>query len=328
MPLAVDVDHLQLSWMLPYELVDLSPHSDLARWGVVLDDGNVLHSTEAWCYAVVARIHGQDHCLAALPSAHAAAAAFLADASEERAAWLLRIAADGEVLVMRGADDLVARPLVEDGVALLMDYGKVLCDFDYAWFHDAYQHFFGRPIPEIGAQQVRQLRPAFEAGGYSAEDFFQEVRQDLDIIGQDWMHFHAAWGGILRPNADMIALARHAARQAGWALTLVSNIDPILVEHSRKRFGLSDLFEGGVFSYMEGVRPKYEDASMWRLARQTCAMQLGSAPRLVVASDDTAVNLHHAEQEEVVTHTIQFRNPWQWQFELGRIGAYLPRQRG
>ena len=126
----------------------------------------------------------------------------------------------------------------------------------------------------------------------------------------------------------MVALTRRAIAQDGWAMSIVSNIDPIMVRNTRDRLGLNDLFDGGVYSFLDGVRPKHEDGSMWRMARQSCANRLGTEPVLTLAVDDIAANLNTAAKEPLVSQTIQFRNPYQWWYDLGAAGAYLPRVRG
>ena len=113
----------------------------------------------------------------------------------------------------------------------------------------------------------------------------------------------------------------------GWEAVIVSNIDPILVRETVARFGLDDIFRDGVFSYEADLRPKHEDSSMWRCAIERVGARLGETPQLIVATDDTPANLLTAAGEAQIDGTILFHRPWQWQFELGRHGAYLPRAR-
>ena len=66
---------------------------------------------------------------------------------------------------------------------------------------------------------------------------------------------------------------------------------------------------------------------MWRCAIERVGARLGETPQLIVATDDTPANLLTAAGEAQIDGTILFHRPWQWQFELGRHGAYLPRAR-
>lgn len=306
----------------------MAPHLDQPTWGVVMEDGNVLHPTQRWEYAVVARINGGDHVLCADPDLRSSAADFLRSQSEKRAAWLLRIERpSGAVDVFRGPEDIAPRPVKERDIALLMDYGRVLCYFDYSWYSQSHMAAFGQEPDPIALVEMESLRPAFEAGDMDEEQFFDAACKHLHLIPADRKLFESAWGNILRLNDDMVALTRRAVAQDGWELAIVSNIDPIIVRASRNQYGIADLFRGGVFSHAESVRPKHEDGSMWRLAERGCALRLGHEPKLAVAIDDLPENLVSAEQEPGVHTTIVFRNPYQWWYELGAAGAYIPRRR-
>jgi FMN phosphatase YigB (HAD superfamily) len=324
MSLAEQADALHHPWLLPFEWVDLCPHLSQPEWGVVLEDGNVLRSCGRWRYLIVARVNGTEHVLAANPADRLAGQKFLAQTDEPRAAWLLRL--DTEIMVLRGPEAIEARRTVDQGIALLLDYGKVLCHFDYAWFSWGHAAVFGvEPAPDA-LLELEALRPAFESGDLGENDFLAAAFRHLGLIDADRKLFEAAWANILRLNDDMVALARRAKNLPGWSIAIASNIDPILIRQSMIRFDLGDLFEGGVFSYASDVRPKHQDASMWRLAEQNCARQLGGEAQLAIAIDDTPANLLTAAAEPAVDYTLQFRNPWQWWYEMGAAGAYLPRQ--
>jgi FMN phosphatase YigB (HAD superfamily) len=325
---AEDIDSLHHPWLLPFEVVDLAPHLEMPEWGVVMDDGNVLQPSQRWIYAVVARINGGDHVLCAEPELCTAATEFLAAQPDPRAAWLLRIErASSTVDVFRGPEDIAPRPVRERDIALLMDYGRVLCHFDYGWYTQGHIAVFGQEPDPLALMEVENMRPAFDAGDIDEEAFFEFACKKLNIIAADRKLFESAWTNILRLNEDMVALIRRAVALDGWEMSIVSNIDPIMVRESRHRYGLEDLFKGGVFSHVESVRPKHEDGSMWRLAERGCALRLGNEPALTVATDDVPENLITADQEPGVHCTITFRNPFQWWYELGAAGAYLPRSR-
>lgn len=306
----------------------MAPHLDQANWGVVMEDGNVLHPSQNWEYAVVARINGGEHVLCADSDLRSAAEDFLRSQRDKRAAWLLRIERPSAAVdVFRGPEDIAPRPVRDRDIALLMDYGRVLCYFDYNWYTQGHIAAFGQEPDPIALVEIESLRPAFDAGDIDEDEFFELACKYLNIIPADRKLFESAWSNILRLNDDMVALARKAVALDGWEMSIVSNIDPIMVRESRRRYGLDDLFRGGVFSHIESVRPKHEDGSMWRLAERGCAMRLGNEPALTVATDDTPENLISAEQEPGVHSTIIFRNPFQWWYELGAAGAYLPRAR-
>jgi len=330
------IDALQSEWQLPFEWVDTTPHLDEPTWAVVMDDGNVLHASGPYQPAILLRIDGELRLWAMSETAQQACLEFaesLPHAQHAAEGWLLRFCAQGpqrrsELLCLRGPEQLETRQAQPDSVALLLDFGRVLCHFDYRWFVWGHHAVFGHEPAPHALAEIENLRPHFEAGDMSEDDFFATACRHLELLPADRQLFCAAWANILRMNHDMEALARHAARQENWQIIIVSNIDPILVRETVQRFGLADLFDNGVYSYAESVRPKHEDASMWRLAHQRASQQLGGAPTLCVATDDTPANLVTAAGEACVDGVIQFRQPWQWQFELGKLGAYLPRTRG
>ncbi len=342
MSFAEEVDSLHLPWQLPFEVVDVAPHQPAPIWGVVLDDGNVLNDTEHWVYALVARVNHRDHVLCADEQPREIARKFLESQAESQAAWLLRlprrrgaelgknhdvIPGDLSVTVFRGPEPIEPRLIRDKDIALLMDYGKVLCHYDYSWFTWGYAAVFGNKPPSAALVELEQFRPAFESGQIAEDDFFQLACRHLNLDLKDRDLFESAWSNIVRLNDDMVALTRRAIAQDGWAMSIVSNIDPIMVRNTRDRLGLNDLFDGGVYSFLDGVRPKHEDGSMWRMARQSCANRLGTEPVLTLAVDDIAANLNTAAKEPLVSQTIQFRNPYQWWYDLGAAGAYLPRVR-
>ena len=331
MPDARDVDALHHPWSLPFELVDRTPQLESPTWAVVLEDGNLLNAHGPWAHAIVARIRGAEHVLPTQPWASDAAAAFLAKQSDQECAWLLRLRREAsggvEAIALQGPAPAAARPARDAGIALLMDFGKVLCHFDYDWFVWGHAAVFGHePSPEA-LVEIEARRAAFEAGDIAETPFFEHCARHLGLLEADRKLFDAAWANILRMHDDMTALLRHARAQPGWTSVIVSNIDPILVRETVARFGLADVFENGVYSYQEEVRPKHEDGSMWKLAADRCRTRLNGETQLVVATDDTPANLLTAAAEASVDATIRFHHPWQWQFELGRHGAYIPRTR-
>ena len=331
MPDARDVDALHHPWSLPFELVDRTPQLESPTWAVVLEDGNLLNANGPYAHAIVARIQGAEHVLATQSWGSDAAAAFLTERSGEDCAWLLRLRRESsgkvEAMAMQGPAPAIPRPARDAGIALLMDFGKVLCHFDYDWFVWGHAAVFGHePSPEA-LVEIEARRADFEAGDIAEIPFFEHCARHLGLLEADRKLFDAAWANILRMHDDMTALLRHARAQPGWTSVVVSNIDPILVRETVARFGLADIFENGVYSYQEEVRPKHEDGSMWKLATDRCRSHLNGEPQLVIATDDTPANLLTAAAEACVDATIRFHHPWQWQFELGRHGAYIPRTR-
>ena len=122
----------------------------------------------------------------------------------------------------------------------------------------------------------------------------------------------------------MVALARQFLKGSQTLLRMVSNVDPWIVEHARTTFGLGDLFQDGVFSFLAEVNPKDVDASMWQLARQRGLKDLAAPQAFTIATDDTASHLERVQLENTADLCICFRNPAQWLFELSRHGIRLP----
>ncbi|MCH2102287.1 MAG: hypothetical protein MK209_10245, partial [Planctomycetes bacterium] len=310
---ARDVDALHHPWRLPFELVDRTPQEDTPTWAVVLEDGNLLEALGPFAPAIVARVQGAGHVLATRPWAEQAAARFLAAQPEQDCAWLIRLARPGagspELLILHGPEPVQPRTIRNRGIALLMDFGKVLCHFDYNWFSWSHAAVFGHKPSSETLVKIEALRPAFEAGDIAENTFFEHCANHLGLFDANRKMFDAAWANILRLHNDMAALLRHARNQPGWTSVIVSNIDPIMVRETVARFELADIFDQGVYSYHKKVRPKHEDGSMWKLATKRCHEKLDGDPQLVIATDDMPANLLTAAAEDCVDDTIRFHNP-------------------
>ena len=348
MDLAERADALQRPWLLPFEVVDLTPELNFFSPAVVTDDGTVHVPSAApgpaereaeaagrppgrrFAYVIAARADGEEQVLATDRWAGAAGQEHLSREAADASAWLLRVERtdDGlSTLVLRGPERLRPRQVEEGAFALLLDLGNVLTRFDRRLFKEHYWIAFGQELPQEGYRQVQELRLSFERGEIAEEEFFDRAMKPLHLAPPDRAVFATVWGSILSRKHSTIALVRRAKTRDNVAVIAVSNTDPLCLRYAREELGLEDLLYGAAASYHEGMNPKGVDASLWLKARDTATAQLGGTLRRTVAVDDVRTYLHEARNAGAADTLIHYRNMAQFKYELGAAGLYLPLQR-
>ena len=85
-PLADAADALQQAWILPLQVVDLTPESSAPHLAVVGDDGGLYRASPRWSYAVVARPPGREQA-EILALSKDAGRALVSQAAELQTCW-------------------------------------------------------------------------------------------------------------------------------------------------------------------------------------------------------------------------------------------------
>lgn len=325
-PLAAAADALQQAWILPWQVVDLSPEEDLPRLALVGDDGGLHRLSPRWSYAVVARPPGRERAEVLALSKDAARALTVAAAElPEGSAELWRLdRASGTLAALSPRRPILPRVVRSGPVAVLCDVGRVLVDFDHALMPRHYELMVGQAAPASAWAELEHWLVEVERGSLPPEELFERSYRALRLSRLDKALFRKLWCSILFPLPAGAEWMRRLAAQPDLALTAVSNIDPWRLRHVREQLGLDDLLRYTVASYEDGVRPKNEDSSMWERAQGFCQMRLGRPADRVIVLDDLHPNLATAQAAGIGTHHILVQHPAQMWAELGAAGIYLP----
>jgi len=192
---------------------------------------------------------------------------------------------------------------------VLCDYGQVLAGFDRSLCAQEFAARLGRALPPAGARLLEELLAPFESGALGAEGFLAQLRPVLDLAdAAEELAFREAWCRILWAKEDTVAVLRRLLPRPRTRIHVVTNSDPWRLAFARTTLGMADLFQGVTASFEEGVTPKGEDSSMWRVARRRATEALGEEPALVVGIDDLEANLAPALADGTLTHAVVFRD--------------------
>lgn len=325
-PLASRADAFHQAWLPPWELTDLAPHAAAPEWAVVGEDGTLHRESERWSWAMLAHAPGRAaaEVFAANEEAGAAAARSAALAAGQAQLWRYDRARQ-RAEAASALRPVLPRPEAARRPALLCDFGRVLCDFDYGLFARHYALRLGEAPPAEGRARLDALLPLVESGALAPEEMFDRCYRDLRLARPDLRMFRELWNSILFPlPAGAAWMRRLLAAYPRCALVVVSNIDPWRLRHARECMELDDLLRVAVGSFEDGVRPKHEDASMWERALGFARMRLGDEPDAVIVLDDLASNLATARAAGIGTHHVQVLHPAHMRAELGAAGLYLP----
>jgi len=322
---SLSLGELQSRWQFPVEGYFLPGPNGTYRWIFVTEDGDFYENQQDSRFALMAVLNGNRYCFSENPGDLAMGLEHLTKKNHlEDHIQLVRITGQGEFQTLLSCQNPPVAKNHLGAVLFLMDFGKVLCDFDYALFASSFEKAFSKPPTAEGLRLAEKLRRPFEAGEFGPNEFFEAVRKPFHLEPTEQPKFALTWCGFLRFNPSMVTLVRHFLQQPQTQLRMVSNVDPWVVEHASRVLGLKDLFEDGVFSFLNQVNPKDVDASMWKLARQRGLQGRASEDVLVIATDDTASHLERVQLENAADLCICFQNPAKWLFELSRHGIRLP----
>ncbi|KAA3608108.1 MAG: hypothetical protein DWQ01_13620 [Planctomycetota bacterium] len=340
-----EADALQQIWSLPFEFVNLTPELPFLSPAIVTEEGALYVPTDLpglgesevdgahpgfgrrFAYGIAVNLSGRKQVLCTSIWCQVAAEACLPGCDQVDSAWLFRFEDDrGKVQSRRlhGPSPIRPRREIHGPVGLFLDLGMVLTRFDRDAFRTAYLLAFGVPIPVLGWQKTQELRPAMERGDLLPEDFFEQCKGPLQLAGPDRESFTRAWASILTVKKSTVSLVRQAARSEQICPVLVTNTDPILLEHVRQHLGLGDLAERVAASCMDGLAPKSEDASMWMRARQLAELHFGQPLAGAIGVDDIRAYLVGAIKAKAVDQVIHYRHFAQFRYQLGQCGLYLP----
>lgn len=338
-----DADALQHAWLLPFEVVDLTPELVCFTPAVVADDGALFQPSappglgEAetgaaqpalgpeYGFGIAARVSGAERC--AWTPDWAAAATRAAVPEEDMAATLVRVQREGgaeRALELRRAEPVRPRPILAGPTAVLLDLGMVLTRFDRSLFGKNFLSVFGQPVPAAAEERLQKLRPALESGELLADDFLEQVLEPLELVKPDKEALARVWSSILSVKRSTLALMRRVAELPDVAVVVVSNTDPLMLRYLRSDLGLADLAEHMAASCQDGVNPKSVDASLWQRGREIAATKLGAEPRTVIAVDDIRAYLEKPLAAGIADHAIHYRHFAQFKYALGALGLYVP----
>lgn len=350
MDAAREADALQQFWLLPFELVDLTPERPHPTLAVTADDGALFLPTDTlgpaeaeaggdlapagrrFAYAIAARLPNREQIVASASWALEAARERFRTWTEKPAAWLLRVEDRGEdrpheVLVLRGPEPVRPRVPAEGPTALLVDLGMVLARFDRDLFATNFLTMFGQPAPLTGLMRMEELRLPLERGELLADEFLDQGIEHLNLAPPDRAMLGRVWGSIMSPNRPTVALVRRTAELPNVAVVVVSNTDPITIRYLQEDLGLADLLQSLAASCQDGVNPKGADASLWLRGRNMARLRLGAEPALAIAVDDVRSYLRDALESGAADRAIHYRHFAQFRYELGACGLYLPQAR-
>lgn len=139
--------------------------------------------------------------------------------------------------------------------AIIFDLGNVLIDFDHMIAAQRLSKFTDRTGKEIFDLFFdSELTGLFEEGKISPSDFFQKVKETLNLkLG--FLEFVPIWNEIFfctRKNLDVYNLARNLKKT--YKVALLSNINTLHFEYIKKTFPLLDAFHNVITSFQLGIR--------------------------------------------------------------------------
>lgn len=173
--------------------------------------------------------------------------------------------------------------------AVIFDIGMVLLKFDFNRTMERLKRKCRTPSSQI--EKVfwdTGLCQSYEMGKISTDDFALGISQALGFEGSP-EEVIEAWSDIFSPNPPMIERARAWKRQ-GIPIYYLSNTCESHVNVFTKQYDIFQIFDGGIFSHLEGcVKPH---ATIY----QTILNRYGLAPEKTLFLDDLAENVAAARK--------------------------------
>ena len=146
-----------------------------------------------------------------------------------------------------------------------------------------------------------ELRPAFDAGELTADQYWSAVCSRLNLVEVDIDRVVAAdTASWLRPDDEMIRAVCDLAGH-GWTVGLLSNIPEFLAGAVRAEFDFLDRFDAVTMSCDIGVAKP--DARAYAIA----AARLGAEPGRIIFFDDSPTNVEAARQAGLEAHVFTGR---------------------
>ena len=327
LPLLVRADALARTHALPWEWTDLTPEEATPAPALVTAEGAVFRDDAEYRHVLrVGAVGDRDVTVLGALAADEARVRALPEPPPPGHVELWRFGPDDAPLRLGGPTPMAPRPAPPASVGLLCDLGRVLVGFRHELFLTHFRLVVDRPAPAGAFGELMELLPAVEDGRLSNHELWLRMREPLGLGPDDEGLFRRLWCSILHPlPAGAEWVRRTVAPPHGAGLVVVSNVDPWRLSWVREELGLADLLGDTVASFEPGVRPKFEDDSMWRAALERLVRRRGGRPELVVALDDRDDNL--ATADGVADARILVRHPAQMRRALADLGVFLPTAR-
>lgn len=136
--------------------------------------------------------------------------------------------------------------------AVVFDLGKVLVNFDFGLARSRIAQKSSGALSNLKAiSGDSPLLHRYETGQIDTEQFYREVKALLGYRG-DADEFGRAFADIFSEIPEMVALSRRL-REAGIPRHILSNTNPLAVDHIQATFPFFSEFDGHIYSYKVGA---------------------------------------------------------------------------
>lgn len=197
---------------------------------------------------------------------------------------------------------------------VLFDLGNVILPFDLARFAQQLSAYSPLSINEIMERiGPKDVVDAFESGLMSADDYFQYLCSSCQLDGLSFEEFVPMFNDIFDENQDVIDLI--GGLKGRVHLGLISNTNPIHVEHLRKSFGHLGRFDRIWFSNESGYRKP--NPAIYSIALN----HFNVKPHESVFIDDMQPNVESAR--DLGINAIQFTDSKKLRSELIKLGVKI-----
>jgi epoxide hydrolase-like predicted phosphatase len=195
---------------------------------------------------------------------------------------------------------------------VLFDLGNVLMPFDLMRLADQLARF-SRFSPEEILQKIayNQVAEDFETGRLSPNDYFQFVTHACEFKDLSYDQFIAIFNDIFDEDAAVYELVQQLKTK--YKLGLISNTNPIHVDHLRTQYPNLSHFEHLWFSNEAGLRKPDPAIYQMALSKFECT------PAETVFIDDFEINVKGALALGI--QAVHYKNSEQLKSELVKMGV-------
>jgi glucose-1-phosphatase len=135
--------------------------------------------------------------------------------------------------------------------AIIFDLGKVIVSFDFDRGFQIISQFCDYEIGEIREKILTSTELGlYETGKLSSREFFEQIKQTLDLRATQEQFFEA-WNGIF-DDQTILPENLFAALSKEYKLVVLSDTSPEHIGYLRKNLALFKYFDEFVFSYEVG----------------------------------------------------------------------------
>jgi putative hydrolase of the HAD superfamily len=200
--------------------------------------------------------------------------------------------------------------------AVIFDLGNVLVDFDHRLAARRAAAFSDKPAEEIFRLFFDSpVTALFEQGGVTPEDFFQRLRQAINLK-IDYENFLPIWNEIFflsEKNRRVYEIAKGLKKR--YALLMLSNVNCLHYRFLRDNFPVFDAFHNVVISCEVGLTKP--DPGIYRHALQLA----GAQPQEAFYTDDRPELI--AAARELGLQAFVFQGVPQLEKDLSNVGISL-----